>query len=427
MGCTSSSKGSGERRGNGNICVDDFRIERVIGQGGFGKVNAVILRGVEDSWYAMKKLKKQTIVAKECYKEVFVERDLLMKLKHPRICNSFFAFQDECYLYLVMDLALGGDLRYQLNHTPSGKPFSEAQCRLYVAQIMLALDYIHGKSILHRDIKPENILMDGAGWLKLTDFGIARFMDDGRKCYCKSGTHGYMAPEIYVGDGEHGVEADWFSLGVTACELLTKARPFSSQSLQRASRSRRATNIADPETLKARLDAKAFFPVSKQCLDFLASLLITNPKMRTGNPALKDPRSSEWFLKDSFNWVEVENEACHAPFQPDTTRMNANPNADAQEIFLGLEQHKLQKPSAEEQRHFVGYDYDYRLQPRKHSSSFVLAATRASSVVDCDNSHRRLVPVQSSSSKSGGCKDDIEIKPEEPIHETDSLSSPVIS
>lgn len=367
MGCVPSSRRGQSGQGNTDICVDDFRVERVIGQGGFGKVNAVILRGTEERWYAMKKLKKQTIVAKESYGEVFVERDLLVHLKHPRICNSFFAFQDECYLYLVMDLALGGDLRYQLSHTPSGKPFTEAQCRIYVAQVILALDYIHGKRVLHRDIKPENILMDGSGWLKLTDFGIARFMDEKHKCYSRSGTHGYMAPEICKGNGEHGVEADWFSLGVTAYEMLTKAKPFSKENvIPSQALPGFETRLQDGDSRVICLDDHALTKrsISKPCREFLAALLATNPKMRAGNRSQPSAKTLEWFVHDDFSWKDVANESCEVPFKPDITRMNADPFADAQEIFLGVERHKSRRPSLENQKHFAGYEYDYRLHSR---------------------------------------------------------------
>ncbi len=87
-----------------------------------------------------------------------------------------------------MDLALGGDLRYNLMNTPKGSPFSESQTRIYIAQMILALEYCHKFSLIHRDIKPDNMLMDSRGWIKLTDFGISRYLNQEGQCNSTSGT-----------------------------------------------------------------------------------------------------------------------------------------------------------------------------------------------------------------------------------------------
>lgn len=103
-----------------------------------------------------------------------------------------YAFQDRDNLYLVMDLQMGGDLRYRLSRH---KRFSEEKTRFFIACIIEALEYIHNKSIIHRDIKPENLVFDSNGYLKITDFGISRIWnpDNAKET---SGTPGYMAPEV---------------------------------------------------------------------------------------------------------------------------------------------------------------------------------------------------------------------------------------
>lgn len=83
-----------------------------------------------------------------------------------------FAFQDRENLYLVMDLLTGGDLRY---HIARHRKFSEEQTRFFVACLLQALEVVHGCGIIHRDIKPENLVFDSDGYLRLTDFGIARY------------------------------------------------------------------------------------------------------------------------------------------------------------------------------------------------------------------------------------------------------------
>src|SRR5690606_33221553 len=87
------------------------------------------------------------------------------------IVNMQYAFQDYENLYLVMDLLTGGDLRY---HVSKHKRFSEEQTKFFVCCILLGLEYLHVNNILHRDIKPENLVLDDKGYVRITDFGIAK-------------------------------------------------------------------------------------------------------------------------------------------------------------------------------------------------------------------------------------------------------------
>lgn len=103
-----------------------------------------------------------------------------------------YAFQDRENLYLVMDLLNGGDLRY---HIARFRRFSEEQTKFFIACILVSLEYVHNKSILHRDIKPENLVFDEKGYLRVTDFGIARIWNP-ENSKETSGTPGYMAPEV---------------------------------------------------------------------------------------------------------------------------------------------------------------------------------------------------------------------------------------
>lgn len=114
-----------------------------------------------------------------------------------------------------MDLHSGGDLRY---HISQYHIFSEYQTKFFVACILLALEFIHDKLIIHRDIKPENLVFDSKGYLKLTDFGIARFwaLENAKE---NSGTPGYMAPEVMCRQN-YGVSVDYYALGVLAYECM---------------------------------------------------------------------------------------------------------------------------------------------------------------------------------------------------------------
>lgn len=128
-----------------------------------------------------------------------------------------------------MDLLLGGDLRF---HLARQKRFTEEQTRFFVACLLQALEMVHGANIIHRDIKPENLVFDVNGYLKLTDFGIARespkkdkngnLEDNSNET---SGTPGYMAPEVMC-KNNHGIAADYFAIGVIAWECMYGRRPY---------------------------------------------------------------------------------------------------------------------------------------------------------------------------------------------------------
>lgn len=103
-----------------------------------------------------------------------------------------YAFQDRECLYLVMDLLLGGDLRY---HIARQRKFTETETKFFIACLVQALEVVHGSGIIHRDIKPENLVFENDGYLRLTDFGIARYWSPDNASET-SGTPGYMAPEV---------------------------------------------------------------------------------------------------------------------------------------------------------------------------------------------------------------------------------------
>jgi serine/threonine protein kinase len=137
------------------------------------------------------------------------------------IVNMHYAFQDRENLFLVMDLLLGGDLRY---HIARQRRFTEQQTKFFIACLIQALETVHGCGIIHRDIKPENLVFESDGYLRLTDFGIARYWSPDNASET-SGTPGYMAPEVMCRQN-HGVAADYFAVGVIAFECMNGRRPY---------------------------------------------------------------------------------------------------------------------------------------------------------------------------------------------------------
>lgn len=128
-----------------------------------------------------------------------------------------------------MDIALGGDLRYQLKQTKNG--FDENRARFYIAQLILALECLHSNRILHRDIKPENLLLEADGYCKLSDFGLSRQVPN-HICDETGGTLTYMAPEIYFTSTHyHSYTSDWWSVGIVTLEFLTRLVPYKYKTL----------------------------------------------------------------------------------------------------------------------------------------------------------------------------------------------------
>ena len=162
---------------------------------------------------------KFKISEKNSEQSIHDEFNILKQISHPFIINIHFAFQDTDYLYLVMDYLEGGDLRYQLYQSSiSHHKFNERQLKFFITNILLSLDYLHSNNVIHCDIKPENLIFTNDGYLKLTDFGIAKFLKSPNKTDT-SGTPGYMAPEVLFGKN-HSRTVDYFALGVIMYEMI---------------------------------------------------------------------------------------------------------------------------------------------------------------------------------------------------------------
>ena len=122
-----------------------------------------------------------------------------------------------------MNFHKGGDLRY---HLVTNRTFSEEQTTFLIACVIQGPSYIHARQVIHRDLNPENLIFDTKGYLRITDFGIARVaVEDGSLAGEMSGTPGYMAPEVMC-KMDHSISADYYALGVIAYECMLGCRPY---------------------------------------------------------------------------------------------------------------------------------------------------------------------------------------------------------
>lgn len=226
MGQTKSIEDAVEDSGK-DVNFNSFRILRSIGKGSFGKV-CMVQKISSDHLFAMKYLNKASCVEQDFVENVRREISILRRLKHDYIVNLWYTFQDEEDFFIVVDLLMGGDLRY---HLSKHVVFSEDDVRTYLIEMASVLDYLRTKCIIHRDIKPDNILLDEKGHAHLTDFNVAVHLKSRESlASAYAGTKPYIAPDICkakLGDlPGYSFNVDWWSLGVTLYELLRHKRPF---------------------------------------------------------------------------------------------------------------------------------------------------------------------------------------------------------
>lgn len=172
--------------------------------------------------YAMKSLRKDVILENDQVESTKLEKDILLKAKHPFFVKMAYIFQTEQKIYFVMNFIRGGEL---FTHLQNEKRFKEERTRFYSAQIISAIGYLHKKKIIYRDIKPENILMGEDGYLYLADFGLAKEMTNRDFTSSFWGTPEYLAPEIIQNKG-HNHAVDWWSIGILIYEMIVGFPPF---------------------------------------------------------------------------------------------------------------------------------------------------------------------------------------------------------
>lgn len=272
---------SKERRVN----LTSFNIHSIIGKGSFGQVFLVEKKDT-NMFYAMKVLPKQRVFKDNLKRYAITERNVLSTINHPFIVKLHFAFQNKENLFLIMDYQPGGDLGEYLQD--EGR-FSERRARIYISEILLAVEELHRYNIIFRDLKPENILLDAEGHAMLTDFGLSKenvySMNKGAKSFC--GSVAYLAPEMIKKSG-HGKAMDWYLLGVVLYEMVTGIPPFYADTKEELFHNIQHTDLKVPDTLSPELQ------------DLLHRLLEKDPNKRIN---IEEIRGHKWFKE--INWDDV--------------------------------------------------------------------------------------------------------------------------
>jgi len=293
----------------GELCEEDlyskkvklshFEILKVIGRGSFGKV--FLVKHIKSGqWYAMKSVRKENLKSTKEKINWIIERTILEKVDSHFIVRLHFAFQTPDKVYYVVDYMQGGDLYY---HMQRNHKLNEKRTKFYIAEWILALHEMHGRSIVYRDLKLENIMLDHEGHLRITDFGLCRLgINKENMAYSFVGTPEYLSPEVIKGTG-YDQETDWWSLGCIMAEMLMGRSPFYHKNQEKV-----LENI-----LFKDIDLKDIY--STKARDLVQQLLNRDPNKRLGSKDGAIELMQHPFFKD-IDWKKLSKKQVIPPYKP---------------------------------------------------------------------------------------------------------------
>ena len=337
------------RQGRRKMNIREFEPLTIIGRGAFGEVRVCRQISTGDI-VAIKKMRKEDMLNKNQLMHVRTEKEI-MTASNPWIVKLKYSFQDDYYLYLVMEFLPGGDL---MNLLMKKEVLTEDEARFYTAEMILAVDSVHKLNCIHRDLKPDNILIDKNGHIQLSDFGLAKIADktffpitqkdnlglqrivnnvsdsitsvntnytnnnmtlnirnnnslrtrrNRLIAFSTVGTPDYIAPEVFSQNG-YGEEADWWSIGVMFFEMVVGFPPFFSE------------NPSD--TCKKIVKWKEHFSIpadanlSPEAESFILRM-VSQPESRLGVHGVEEIKKHPFFK--GIDWNNMRN--MKAPFIPE--------------------------------------------------------------------------------------------------------------
>ncbi|KAJ3359969.1 RAC-gamma serine/threonine-protein kinase [Allomyces javanicus] len=289
---------------------DEFTFIKVLGKGNYGKVMLATPKNAPNEFYAVKVIKKSSLVDEESIEHVLAENRVLQSLAHPCLVKLFASFQTPDRLYFVMEYVRGGEIFF---HIVKERRFPEHRAKLYLAEIVLAVQYLHSKGVVYRDLKLENVLLDEEGHVKITDFGLCKEgIGENITTSTFCGTPEYLAPEI-LEEENYGKSVDWWACGIVLYEMLVGRPPFGTpESVEKLFQAILHQPIHYPSTLSA--PAKSL----------LQGLLTRDATRRLGS----GPGDSEAIMQHAFfadiDWTALAARQIEMPFKP-----NVQGGADA--------------------------------------------------------------------------------------------------
>ena len=283
-----------------SLKIEDFELLKVVGKGSFGKVMQVKKKDTQRI-YALKTIRKAHIISRSEVAHTLAERSVLSQINNPFIVPLKFTFQSPEKLYFVLAFVNGGEL---FHHLQKEQRFDINRSRFYTAELLCALECLHGFNVIYRDLKPENILLDYSGHIALCDFGLCKLdMKDEDRTNTFCGTPEYLAPELLLGQG-YTKTVDWWTLGVLLYEMLTGLPPFYDEN----------TN----EMYRKILSEPLHFPgpevVPPAAKDILTKLLDRKPEKRLGANGASEIKAHPFF--HSIDWRKLLQRKYEPTFKP---------------------------------------------------------------------------------------------------------------
>ncbi|CAK1602805.1 unnamed protein product [Parnassius mnemosyne] len=344
--------------------ASDFDLIKVIGRGAFGEVQLVRQKSTRHV-YAMKLLSKVEMIKRSDSTFFWEERHIMAHANSEWILKLHFAFQDQKYLYMVMDYMPGGDLVSLM----SNFDIPEKWAKFYTMEIVLALNVIHGMGFVHRDVKPDNMLIDRYGHLKLADFGTCmRMGPDGLvRASNAVGTPDYISPEVLQsqnGEGVYGRECDWWAVGIFLYEMLIGDPPFYADSLvgTYGKIMDHRNSLQFPDDVEISKDAKS-----------LIRGLLTDRTRRLGKNSVDEIKQHPFFINDQWSFDNLRDSV--PPVVPELSSDDDTRNFDDIEKSDALDE-SFPVPKAFVGNHlpFVGFTYngDYQLCGGKRKAADVV-------------------------------------------------------
>mmetsp|Transcript_82 Transcript_82/g.239 ORF Transcript_82/g.239 Transcript_82/m.239 type:complete len:915 (-) Transcript_82:41-2785(-) len=286
--------------------LKDLELRGILGMGSFGRVSLV---RYEHNYYALKQMAKDHIVRKNLVNVVKREKNVMAQCHSPFLVNLCASYKDPLYVYLLMEVVLGGEVFVYLQ-SQSGPPgtggIPENHAKFFIACVVLGFEYLHSHNIAYRDLKPENMLFCTTGYVKITDFSFAKKIPPGRKSYTLCGTPAYLAPEQLSQVG-HSWSVDWWCVGVLIYELLVNVPPFIA-----------ADELRMYKKIK-EVQYKWTTKVSANAKDITSKLLKKSPSARLGYGGLgvAAVKKHKWFA--DIDWAAMQRQSLPAPYLPSVT------------------------------------------------------------------------------------------------------------